>query len=77
MRDSAEASLELPRRYGIDDFPLVVQSRDFDAKGQIVMHTAYDSTLMVNATINPYLDVPAQIVRFRMLNGSSERSYLF
>jgi blue copper oxidase len=77
VRDSTEASLQLPRRYGIDDFPLVVQSRDFDVNRQIVVHTAYDSTLMVNATINPYLDVPAQTVRFRLLNGSSERTYRF
>ncbi|MCZ7557138.1 MAG: multicopper oxidase domain-containing protein [Bacteroidia bacterium] len=77
VRDSAEARLQLPRRYGVDDFPLVVQSRDFDGSGQIAMHTAHDSTLMVNATIKPYLDVPAQIVRFRLLNGSSERTYLF
>jgi hypothetical protein len=32
---------------------------------------------MVNATRNPYLNAPAQVVRLRLLNGSSERYYNF
>jgi len=31
--------------------------------------------LMVNATIDPLLEVPAQIVRLRLLNGSSQRVF--
>ncbi|TND07592.1 MAG: Bilirubin oxidase [Bacteroidetes bacterium] len=75
VRDSAEAALVLPRKYGTDDFPLVLQSKHFDAAKQIVTETAYDSVMMVNGTIDPYLQVPAQVVRFRLLNASSERVY--
>ena len=75
VRDSAEGSLNLPRRYGLDDFPLVVQSKHFDVAKQIVTGTVYDSVIMVNGTVNPFLQVPAQVIRLRILNGSSERVY--
>ena len=31
----------------------------------------------MNGTLNPYFDAPAQVVRFRLLNGSSLRSFNF
>jgi bilirubin oxidase len=75
VRDSIEGALNLPRSYGIDDFPLVIQSKCFDSQKQILIDNAYDSVMMVNGTINAYLPVPAQVVRFRVLNASSERVY--
>ncbi|MCE3260260.1 MAG: hypothetical protein K0S12_1901 [Bacteroidetes bacterium] len=75
VRDSTEASLTLPRTYGTDDFPLVIQSKAFDAGKQIQIGNAYDSVMMVNGTIKPYLQVPAQVVRLRLLNASSDRVY--
>ncbi len=75
VRDSEEAALTLPRTYGQDDFPLVIQTKDLDTANQIVVHSNSDDLLMVNATLNPYLDVPAQVVRFRILNGSSQRVF--
>ncbi len=75
VRDSIEATLNLPRTYGTDDFPLVIQSKAFDASKQIMVDNAYDSVMMVNGTLNPYLQVPAQVVRLRLLNASSERVY--
>lgn len=75
VRDTIERTLNLPRRYGVDDFPLVIQSKCFDAGKQIVIDNAYDSVMMVNGTINAYLPTPAQVVRFRLLNASSERVY--
>ncbi len=75
VRDEEEAALELPRAYGIDDFPLVIQTKDFDANNQVVTPSNSDDVLMVNATIVPVLEVPAQVVRFRLLNGSSMRVF--
>lgn len=75
VRDAEEMALNLPRDYGVDDFPLVLQTKDFDANKQIVVHSNNDETQMVNATINPYLEVPSQVVRFRVLNGSSMRVF--
>ncbi len=77
VRDEQEASLKLPRKYGVDDFPIVVQSRAFDAAKQFIVRSELDSVILVNGTKNPYLQVPAQIVRFRLLNGSTERTYYF
>lgn len=75
VKDSEEAHLYLPRTYGVDDFPLVIQTKDFDDQKQIVVPSNSDDVVMVNATIDPYLDVPAQVVRLRLLNGSSMRVF--
>ncbi len=77
VRDNQEAALKLPRKYGVDDFPIVVQSKAFDAAKQFIVRSELDSVILVNGTKNPYLQVPAQIVRLRLLNGSTERTYNF
>jgi blue copper oxidase len=77
VKDNVEAALNLPRTYGVDDFPLIVQSKAFDELQQIATATGMDTALFVNGTLNPYLDAPEQVVRFRLLNGSSLRSYNF
>lgn len=77
IKDSSEAKLNLPRTYGVDDIPLVVQSKAFDDLQQIAIATDMDTALFVNGTLNPYFNAPAQVVRFRLLNGSSLRSYNF
>ena len=75
VRDDEEAALDLPRTYGVDDFPLVIQTKEFDAQNEIIVPTNHDDVVMVNATIDPKVDVPAQVVRFRLLNGSSQRVF--
>ena len=75
VRDSVEKSLNIPRKYGIDDFPLVIQSKCFDTNKQIIFGNASDSVILVNGTLNPYLPIPAQVVRLRILNASPERVY--
>ncbi|MBL7923423.1 MAG: multicopper oxidase domain-containing protein [Bacteroidia bacterium] len=75
VRDPQEAALNIPRTYGVDDFPLVLQSKCFDANKQIVVHNASDSVMLVNGTLQAYLPVPAQFIRMRLLNASSERVY--
>lgn len=76
VKDAEEAALNLPRTYGVDDFPMVLQTKAFDTSNQIIVDSHEDSIFMINATIDPYLDAPAQVVRFRLLNGSSNRTYL-
>ena len=75
VRDQAESTLNLPRNYGVDDFPIVIQSRAFDSNRQFVVNSADDHTLLINGTIDPILKVPAQIIRLRILNGSTNRVY--
>lgn len=74
VRDDEEAALPLPRTYGVDDIPLVLTDRDFDAQEQFVV-VPYGDSMMVNGTLRPQTGVPAQAVRFRILNGAIERSY--
>jgi bilirubin oxidase len=75
VQDEAEAQLELPRTYGVDDFPVVVQDRTFIANGDFAFGP-YGNTVLVNGTPDPYLECPAQVVRLRLLNGSNARVYV-
>ena len=68
----------LPRTYGVDDFHIVLQDRSFSGD---TIHTFFDSCLLgdsiiLNGKLSPFVNVPAQMVRFRLLNGSSDRSYM-
>jgi FtsP/CotA-like multicopper oxidase with cupredoxin domain len=75
VRDDEEKALDLPRTYGVNDFPLAIQTKTFDADKEIVVPSNSDSVIMVNATIDAMLNVPAQVVRFRLLDGSSQRVF--
>ncbi|TND07197.1 MAG: Bilirubin oxidase [Bacteroidetes bacterium] len=77
IKDNVEAAITLPRTYGVDDFPVIAQTKSFDILNQIAISTGYDTVPMVNGIIDPYLDAPAQVIRLRLLNGSSGRSFLF
>jgi blue copper oxidase len=77
VRDNVEKSYTLPRRYKVDDFPLIVQTKAFDVLYQFATANHEDSVVMVNGTMKPYLQVPQQVVRLRILNGSSDRTYNF
>jgi len=81
--DENSDSLPLPRNYGIDDIPLVVQDRTIDYRGQLdySLEDAEDGfmgeTLVVNGIANAKKSVPAGLVRLRVLNGSNARYYRF
>lgn len=77
VHDADEMALPIPHTYGVDDFPLVVQTKAFDILQQIAIATEMDTAIFVNGTLNPYQNLPAQVVRLRLLNGSSMRSYNF
>lgn len=78
IRDEAESKLNLPRQYGVDDIPLIFQFKTFDLNNkQIVLSDEQDNEVLVNGTINGILNCPAQIVRLRLLNGSSHRIFRF
>lgn len=77
VQDEEEAALLLPRTYGVDDIPLVIQTKGFDANNQIIPETALDTFLLVNGTNKAYSKAYPQVMRYRLLNGSSERFYNF
>jgi len=77
-RDAEESDLDLPRSYGVDDIPLIIQTKVLDAEHQIdagLESNAMDTLLLVNGTLDAYHNAPAQLIRFRILNGSAMRAY--
>lgn len=75
--------LDLPRQYGIDDLPIIIQDRTFDAQGRLVysLHDAgedgwYGETVIINGAISSITKVPAGKVRLRLLNGANARFYI-
>ncbi|MEM7271468.1 MAG: multicopper oxidase domain-containing protein [Actinomycetota bacterium] len=81
VEDDTAAVDALPHTYGVDDIPIILQDREFDAAGQLDFELDLDDNgdlnpeLTVNGTMNPYVDVPAGLVRLRLLNGSQARVY--
>lgn len=45
IKDSIEAALTLPRTYGVDDFPVIVQTKAFDVLNQITIATEGDTAV--------------------------------
>lgn len=84
LDDPADAALNLPSAYGVDDLPLVVQDRRFKADRTLDYLTlpqdadgVLGDQILVNGAIAPYAAVAATRIRLRVLNGSNRRSYLF
>ncbi len=81
--DELSDGLPLPRRYGVDDLPVIIQDRTFDAKGHLV-YSLKDAdedgwlgeTVIINGAISPFATVPAGKVRLRLLNGANARFYI-
>ena len=81
--DEVADSLPLPRRYGVDDLPIVIQDRTFDEQGRLVysLHDADEDgwlgdTIVINGAVAPVANVPAGKVRLRLLNGANARFYI-
>lgn len=84
IRDSASEALGLPHTYGGDEFPVVVQDRNFDADGSFSPYPEIQDRdlhkgdhFLVNGTLAGTLSAPAQMVRLHLLNGSNARFYNF
>jgi FtsP/CotA-like multicopper oxidase with cupredoxin domain len=82
--DEEESALALPRDYGIDDIPLIVQDRKFNDDGTLDASNSFmqsagiiGDTVLVNGTPGPYFEVTTHTVRLRILNGSNARPYNF
>lgn len=74
VKDSEESALTLPRNYGTDDFPIAFQFQTFNTTTkQIVLNDELDNAILINGVIQPILNLPAQVVRLRLLNASSHR----
>ncbi|MFI5802775.1 multicopper oxidase family protein [Streptomyces sp. NPDC051561] len=81
--DAKAGALRLPKRYGVDDVPVVVQDVSFDGaefdhgKGFLQSTGFLGERTMVNGTLDPYQVVGDELVRLRLLNASTARIYDF
>lgn len=83
IEDGSTKDLGLPTRYGIDDFPIIIQDRFFTADGDMiydsspmaVLHGARGNTIIVNGMYGPVAEVPKGVVRLRLLNGANARNF--
>ncbi|GAD86354.1 copper oxidase [Nocardia asteroides NBRC 15531] len=80
LDDDPADALDLPKDYGVDDIPLVIQDRRFTADGAIDESDPTDvgllgDTIVTNGIAGAHLGVTTERVRLRILNGSSGRLY--
>ncbi|MEM1130444.1 MAG: multicopper oxidase CueO [Pseudomonadota bacterium] len=83
IEDDEEAALGLPSNWGVDDIPLILQDRRFNADGSFFerfnlasVTTGYvGDTMLVNGAPYPVADCAEGWLRLRLLNGSNARSY--
>ncbi len=83
IEDEISDRLDIPKTYGEDDIPLVIQDRRFFSSGQFAyvqgMHDTMNGVIgnhmLVNGVIKPTLTVPSGLVRLRLLNGSNSSIY--
>ncbi|HIM57870.1 MAG TPA: copper oxidase [Gammaproteobacteria bacterium] len=81
--DENSQSLNLPSEYGVDDFPVIIQDKDFNQDGSMqYLSSMRDSmmgkkgaTILVNGVINPVLKAKRSLIRLRILNSSNARIY--
>ena len=75
VTDENEAKLPIPKKYGIDEFPVILQDRTFHEHNQLDYRAEYNQmgifgdTPMINGVVGPYLVVTKQKVRLLFLCG--------
>ncbi|EMR6443676.1 multicopper oxidase CueO [Citrobacter freundii] len=82
IEDEEIRKLMLPKQWGIDDVPVIIQDKQFSADGQVdyqldIMTAAVDwfgDTLLTNGAIYPQHAAPRGWLRLRLLNGCNARS---
>jgi FtsP/CotA-like multicopper oxidase with cupredoxin domain len=83
LDDEKSDRLAMPKKYGVDDLPVIVQDVKFDGAKFDHSHKLMSDTgflgerTMVNGTLDPYQEVGDELVRLRLLNASTARIYDF
>jgi len=83
VEDTNTDTLDLPKTWGEDDIPLIIQDRRFRSDGSFAYLTGMMDSVqgmlgdvfLVNGAVNPGVNLPAKEVRFRVLNASNARVY--
>lgn len=80
--DEESTKLPLPKEWGVDDVPVILQDKRLDAKGNIdyqldIMTAAvgwFGDMMLTNGTVYPQHLAPRGWLRLRFLNGCNARS---
>lgn len=78
--DEVSKSLIIPKDYGVNDIPLVIQDRSFNNDGSFkydtnMMDGSTGDNIIVNGAIKPNLDVKRVKMRFRIVNGANASNF--
>ncbi|WP_342614674.1 multicopper oxidase family protein [Peribacillus frigoritolerans] len=79
--DKNSGKLDIPKTYGEDDFPIILQDKKFTDDKQLDYNKVMNEdgttgdTLLINGVVNPKLKADREKVRLRILNGSNMRGY--
>lgn len=84
--DGSDARLSLPRTYGVDDLPIVIQDRMLGEDGALqyesddsdpleLLYGARGDTIIVNGAVAPIAKVPPGLVRLRLLNAANAQNF--
>jgi blue copper oxidase len=81
--DGSDADLGLPRTYGFDDLPIILQDRSFDSDGSLqydldpltVQYGLRGYTIIANGLVSPVAKVPRGLVRLRILNAANAQNF--
>ncbi|ALB61685.1 Blue copper oxidase CueO precursor [Cronobacter condimenti 1330] len=82
IEDTESLQLMLPKIWGVDDVPLIIQDKKFTAAGEVdyqldVMTAAvgwFGDTLLCNGAVYPRHTPPKGWLRLRLLNGCNART---
>jgi len=82
LDDSEARALALPKSYGVDDIPVIIQDKKFEGDGSLDLSPGTISPtglvgddILVNGTYGPYFNVTTERIRLRLLNASGARVY--
>ncbi|AOM42273.1 cell division protein FtsP [Xenorhabdus hominickii] len=80
VEDESSRSLPLPKHYGVDDFPVILQDKRLDNFGVPQYNPPANqgflgNILVVNGVENPFVEVARGWIRLRLLNASNARRY--
>lgn len=80
--DEISEKLDIPKEYGVNDIPLILQDKRFNSDGSLAYKSKNSDgdgmlgdKIIVNGVVNPFLEVPKGKVRLRVVNGSNARFY--
>lgn len=75
--DENTRDLRLPKHYGVDDIPLILQDKRFNPFGEPKYEAApggfIGNTLLINGVQDPFINVSRGWVRLRLVNASNAR----